>query len=139
MRNIDEDHLLTIRTRSSKNFGSIGDDAADLISSLFKPCQIPKRVFLIDFPCRVGEELGDRWWWWWGLGTDKYSFDVSDMDDVTVGLLLLSNVNCKWLGREELFSSIVIIGDDCVATSRRILAGITSERREKWVDVDERL
>jgi hypothetical protein len=50
---------ITIRTRSSKYFGSIGDEAADLNSSLFKPCQIPSKVLLIVLPDRAGEVLGD--------------------------------------------------------------------------------
>ena len=129
--------VITIRTRSSKNFGSIGDDAADLNSSLFNPCQIPSKAFFIDLPCRVGDELGDVWQWWC-FGTDKYSFDVSDIDDIIVGLLLLSNANCKWLGREWMLLSIVSIGgDDWVATSRRTLGFIKSECREDWVEFDE--
>lgn len=39
---------LTIRTRSSNDLGSIGDEAADRTSSLLKPCQMPSNVCLND-------------------------------------------------------------------------------------------
>jgi hypothetical protein len=41
----------TFFTRSSIYFGSIGNDAVDLNSSVFDPCQMPSNVFFIDLLC----------------------------------------------------------------------------------------
>lgn len=122
-----EELLLTIRTRSSKVFESIGDEDAERTSSLFKPCQIPSKVYFNDCLCRVGEELGDDRRCS-SHGTDKYSFDVLDIDEVFVGLLLLSKIKSDW---SFVHFSTVKVGDDCVATSRTTLALFLGAFRRK--------
>ncbi len=47
----------TFFTRPSKCFGSIGDDAVNLDTSVFDPCQIPSNVFFIE------EQLDDIGYW----------------------------------------------------------------------------